>query len=463
MSTALETKETKNILVKIYDIPSASKVTDLAPEGEGFQITDIVSFDYYESIYDPFVVARLRVYDSTGTLEKKLGNGCGVRAFCPVEVLFVDPAADTEYKRERESLDFVGQNCFFVKRVANQLVQGKKQIYDLELTTRDAIAAVSTTIKEAWPPDSSTGIEYNKVVFDVMTKYIKTFKDKNGINTEKSMPVEKIMGNNMRPFELIARSCREAVPMQKSGSGSGTSGKEETKPAGYAFYEAYNSYKFSSLASLITVNESDEISESHRYKVSIVNDPKTTPKEAAYRILSYKFNDSGTTADVFEEIMSRKRGKPALNIFDTTRNVFKKIESLPPTTVVDKCEKTAVDNDFVPVSYQEITEYAIEYYNDCDTDLDSKPVNSALTALNYSAILESLKTKTSTIRIPANLSISAGEKIYIEVPVIQGDGQSETEISDKYSGIFLVVKLSHRIEGFKFNYTDLEICQLKRT
>jgi hypothetical protein len=464
MSTALETKETKNILVKIYDIPSASKVTDLAPEGDGYQITDIVSFDYYESIYDPFVVARLKVFDSSGILEKNLGGGCGVRIFCPVEVLFVDPAAGTEYKRERESLDFVGYNCFFVKKVTNQLVQGKKQIYDLELTTRDAIAAVSTTIKEAWPPDASTGtVDYNQIIFEIMARYIKTMKDKTAITAEKTMPVEKILGNNMRPYELITRACRESIPMQKSGSGSTSSGKEETKPAGYAFFEAYNSYKFSSLISLVTVNETDQISESHQYKVSIVNDSETTAKEAAYRILSYKFNDSNTTSDVFQEIMSRKRGKPSITIFDTSLNIFKKIESLPPSTIVDKCEKAAVDGDFLPVSYQEINQYSLEYYNNCDVNLDNQPINSALTTLNYSAILESLKSKTSTIRVPGNLSISAGDKIYIEVPVIQGDGTSETEISDKYSGIFLVVKLSHRIEGFKFNYTDLEICQLKRT
>lgn len=463
MSTALESKESKNILVKVYDIPKASKVTDLLPEGDGYQIADIVSFDYYESIYDPFVVARLKIFDSSGILEKKLGDGCGIRAFCPVEIIFVDPATGTDYQRERQSLDFVGYNCFYVKKVTNQLVQGKKQIYDLELTTRDAISAVSTTIKEAWPADDSTGIDYNQVVYDIMTKYIKTFKVTDSITEEKAMPVEKIMGNNMRPYELIARACRESIPIEKSGSGSTSTGKEETKPAGYAFFEAYNSYKFSSLISLVTVNETDEILESHQFKVSIVNDDKTTAKEAAYRILSYKFNDGNTTSDLFEEIMSRKRGKPAINIFDTTRNVFKKIESLPPKTMVDKCEKAAVDGDFLPVTYQEITEYSIEYYNNCDVDLDSKPINPALTTLNYSAILESLKSKTSTIRVPGNLSISAGEKIYVQVPVIQGDGTSETEISDKYSGIFLVVKLSHRIEGFKFNYTDLEICQLKRT
>ena len=86
-----------------------------------------------------------------------------------------------------------------------------------------------------------------------------------------------------------------------------------------------------------------------------------------------------------------------------------------------------------------------------------------MTSLNYSAILEALKTKTSSIRVPGNLSISAGDHIFIEVPTIQGDGSNATQTDNKYTGIYLVVKVSHRLEDIKNIFTDLEITQIKQS
>jgi hypothetical protein len=456
--TAINVKYGRPINVKVYDIPQVSKLTELSPSGDGLEIADIDSFSYYESIYDSFVFARLRIFDSSGVLQKAFG-GCGIRNLCAVEIEFNDPSTGTDYQRGRNSLKFTGPNCFYVSRIANQLIQGKKQVYDIELMNRDALCSTRTHLKQTWPPTASTGVEYNLPINDVLKNVIKSAKDTSEVTSEPSFPVDKIVGNGMQPYKFIAECCRSAVSKEYSKSGASANDKEEKKAAGYLFYETHDKYNFHSIAKLIT--SADVISENHIFKVSIVNDSATTESEASQRILQYKFNDGDNTTDVIQEIISKKRGKAQHYLFDVTRNVYKKIDS-SAKPIEDKCEKTLFDDDFKITAYLHHPEYLIEYTDICSPEqLANKPTHPALTSLNYSAILEALKSKTSSIRVPGNFSISAGDRIFVEVPTIQGDGLNAVETDNKYTGIYLVVKVSHRLEGVKDIYTDLEITQLK--
>ena len=92
--------------------------------------------------------------------------------------------------------------------------------------------------------------------------------------------------------------------------------------------------------------------------------------------------------------------------------------------------------------------------------MDNEPPNPELTALNYGAMLDMLKTKTSTIRVPGNLSLSAGDHIALDFPLIKGDSGKAAEASDKYSGAYLITKINHRVEDITHLYTHMEICSL---
>lgn len=450
MATAAQVIDKSAVTAILYDVPTASKVADISPEGEGLPFPDVISFSYYESVYEPFMRATLTVFDSSGKIDKAFNN-CGVRQYCAVEVYVNDPFDD----RERPQLTFAGYNAFYVDRVTNQITEGKKKIYTMELVNRDALISLSTTIKSAWPPDKTTKVDYNTVVNDVLTKYVKTYKDKGPVMEEMSETVGKVMGNNMKPYQLINEACSKATP-KASNSG----GKEETRPAGYLFYETYDQYRFDSIHKLITqpVNFTQDHSV---YTIKPVNDNETGRKEAAYVVVSYKFYDGSTQSSLLEEILTAKRGKPAKNVLDAQRNVFKKIEKLPPKTIEDKCLKVASDEDFSPVTYTQETEYQIEYYNTCnETALDNEPTNPELTSMNYGALLDMLKSKTSTLRLTGNLSLSAGDHVYVDFPLIQGEGAKQTEISDKYSGYYLITQLVHKVEDIRNVYTELEICKL---
>jgi hypothetical protein len=444
--------EVKTIRAWVYDLPSEGKITDILPSGKPEEFPEIISFDYYETLYDLFITADLTVFDSSGKIDKAFNN-CGVRQFCPVEIELNDPSLGKKWERERSVLKFTDDNCFYVNRVKNQIVQGKKKQYTLELINRDALVSIQRGVKSAWPPNESVGIDYNTVVSDIMSQYIKTKKDTSRIMEDMSESVAKVMGNNYKPYRMLDYICSKATP-KATGTGSG---QEETRPAGYLFHETYDEYRFPSIYRLVT--EAYNLVEAHsQYSVSIVNDGNAGPKEAAYTILGYKFYDGETQTTLLEEVETKKRGKAKKIILDSQRNVVREIIKQAPQQT---CFAAAADGDFTPVMYTPQTEYQIEYYNTCEENaLDNQPPNPELSSLNYGALLDMLKTQTSTIRVNGNLSLSAGDHIYIDFPEIQGDGTKMVELSAKYSGQYLITKLNHKVKDIQHVYTHMEICKL---
>ena len=437
----------------VFDIPSASKLVDIAPEGEGIPFPEVISFNYYESVLEDFITADLTILDSAGLVDESFDK-CGVRQFCPVEIEFPDPSKGSKWNknRPRAEFEFTGDNCFYVNRVVNQVIKGKKKQYTLELVNRDAIVALSKNVKSSWPPDSSTKVDYNTIVSDLLGNYVQTAKNKGPVMEEMTESIPKLQGHNFKVYELLNSMCKYATPKGTDGSGG-----EETRPAGYVFYETYDEYRFDSIHKLIT--EPYKLVSS--YKVMPVNNDSIGPELASQTILSYKFYDGTTQSSLLEEIAAKKRGKPKTQVLDSQRDTFPLIEKLPPKTIEDKCLKAASDGEFTTVKYLEQTEYSIEYYNTCKGDaLDNEPINPELTSMNYGAMLDMLKTKTSTIRVPGNLSLSAGDHLVLDFPLIKGDSGKAAEASDKYSGAYLITKINHRVEDITHLYTHMEICKL---
>ena len=440
-----------SIVVNVYNIPSASKLVDLKPDGMGIPFPEVISFNYYESVLEDFITADVTILDSAGLVDEAFDK-CGVRQFCPVEIFINDPGVGTEWERERTGLEFAGDNCFYVNRVVNQVAQGKKKQYTLELVNRDAIVALSKNVKSSWPPDKSTKIDYNTIVDDLLGRYVQTAKDKGPVMESMTESIPKLQGHNFKVYELLNSMCKYATPKGTDGSGV-----EETRPAGYVFYETYDQYRFDPISKLLT--EPSRLN--FAYKVMHVNDNTKGPKEVSQTILSYTFYDGQTQTSLLEEIATKKRGKHKTQVLDVQRDTFPLIEKLPPKTVEDKCLKAASDGDFTTVKYLEQTQYSIEYYNTCKADaLDNEPTNPELTSINYGAVLDTLKSKTSKVRVPGNLSLSAGDHIELDFPLIKGDSGKAAEASDKYSGVYLITKINHRVEQIKHLYTYMEICKL---
>lgn len=452
MSSASEPEKIKSIVARFYNIPDAGELKDIAPTGEFVDFPEVIRFDYFESIYESFVQAKITILDSAGEVDGAFNN-CGIRQFCPVEIDVIDPAVNTDWERTRPELNFVGSNCFYVNRVVAQIVKGKKKMYTLELINRDSIVAFNTTVKAALPPDATTKVDYNAAVSMVMSDYIGTSKDTD-IDTEKTEPVAKIMGNGMKSYQLINHMCTKATPKSTS------SGKEETRSTGYVFYETYDKYRFDSIFGLMSA-PSNLDQNFGTYTVRVNNTSESDGQDAAYTILSHRFYDSENQAGLLEEIASGKRGKKEHRLFDVSRNKFKKIEKLPAEESVDPCLKAASDGQLTDIIVSDQSEYQIEFYKVCESDiLNNEPTNPNLTSLNYPATLALLKQKRAAIKVPGNLALSAGDHLYLEFPEIKADSGKQPDISPKYSGYYLITSLNHRVEDVQHVYTHLQVCKL---
>lgn len=465
------------IRVIIYDVPTQKDLTQVAPEPDKgyYEISDISSFEYFESIYEPFVTARLTLLDSSGVLESAFSDKCGIRKFCAVEVILADPRADENTRKrlngkEVKTFDFVGQNCFYIQRIVEQKVKGKKQIYTLELLNKDALVCISKVVSRKWPPgENAKNIEWNKIIDDLLTEEMKVTKEKN-VTLDKTKNVNVYPALKYSPLKIINDACSKAIPLIQSGGKtvSGESAKEkgsvptEIKKdfAGYAFFETYDYFNYLSLDGLVNVSATGlTVDEFHTFTTSVANSTKSSPDEESQVILRYKFFDQDQTSSSIDDVLSGKTGNRTINYFNLTNRKFERVVNEYPK---DKCEVIPFEDGFKVQINKITTKYQVEYFNTCDKkELESMVQNDTITTWNYQGNLEDIRSKTSTIRVPGNLALSAGDKVYLGFLKIQGVGDKENELSDKYSGVYVITELAHRLEGVNKLFTDLSVCKLK--
>lgn len=469
------TPEDRQLLkVIVYDVPKEqSDISNIGPDygGEFYEFADIINFEYTESIYEPFMTARVTVLDANGNLENAF-NGCGLRQYCPIEVVLVDPAAGTDTPRIRngeeiDAFEFTGDNCFYVTRVVNQLVKGKKQTYQIEMLSKNAILCIADIVSRKWPSgENQHNIEWNKIIQDLLLEEMKVKKELN-VTDDKTEMVTVYPANNYYPLKIINDACSKAIPLIKSG-GEVSSAKDDNAPlektqlkkyVGYTFYETYDKINYVSLDGLMNIGYSNTVvDDSHTFVSQPTNKSDTTPAQERQTILKYTFNEEENTSDSISNALSGKTGSKTINYFDLGTRKFKKVIEQYPK---EECEMLPFEGSFRNNVYKITSTYSTEFFNTCDkTVLDKVQQNDTITTLNYSASLEDIKDKTSTVRLPGNLALSVGDKIFLGFMKVQPD-RDGNEFSDKYSGIYVITELAHRVENVKNFYTDLSVCKLK--
>ena len=465
-------KDSAVLTATIYQKPSEGDISQISPSGESRDISSLITdFKYYETIYSGFVTAKVTLLDSTGLLadNTEFNNGCGLTKFCAIEIILIDPTSGTGYQRSISRVEFTGANCFYVNRIVNQIQQGKKRVYQLELVNRAGLIAASKRILQSWPDNGGTNIEYNQIIEDMLTQNFNVPASKLDVTSDVTEPTSKYQAHYYHPTKIINDLCRLAVPRVQSGGGaagpssSTTSGGVQTetltKHAGYAFFETSRLFKYVSLDSLISVNGAVSFDATHVFATTIVNDSETTDEQKSQTIISYQFYEDEQTSGVIEDVVTGKTGTKSKIRYDNTTKRYIRSD---PTVVKDPCESIASEGSIVSVEYTNTTTYDVEYYDTCDENaLDTAPINSHITSLNYDAIMEDLRSRTSKIRVPGNLSVSVGDKVSLFFQKLEGKGEQQEEFSDKYSGIYIVTGLLHKVEGVNKFFTHLQVCRIR--
>lgn len=475
------------ITAVVYPPPTGDVYGMGSPTSGGVDISALVAnFSYYESIFSPFCYAELTLMDSTGLLEggPDAQNGlgeCGLRKFSCVDISLPDPMAFNKENVERsvEAYQWQGTNCFYVNKISNQLNKGKKKIYTLKLVPRDSFTSIAKQFIQHWGSNGTvSSVEYNRVIEDILNDQMQVQKTLN-VTGDRTEPTGAYSMHNVYPLSAIKDILKKSVSLNQSGSVSGAStgsssggttntSKEPTdnmnKKVGYAFFETYDNFTFRSLESFVnrnhTAGAAPDPDEYHSFAVLPVNDRDVTAQQASQSIISYKHFDDENTTDVLTEVRKKKRGTPKTVRYDVTTNTFKTIEQTGTET--DPCNITQIDGSFQQIERDVYTEFQVAYLKICrESDLNGMPVNPKKYEPYYDGGVEEIKERTSTIRVPGNLTLKAGDRIFISVPKTQAENGQPSDVSDKYSGLFSIISVAHRLENINKLYTDLDICKFR--
>jgi hypothetical protein len=100
------------IQAKVYDIPETDKLVGLNPSGDAIEFPEVISFNYYESLFESFITADITILDSAGAVDEAFDK-CGVRQFCPVTIEFSDPSKVILLPFGRSTLSSVSLNFVY--------------------------------------------------------------------------------------------------------------------------------------------------------------------------------------------------------------------------------------------------------------------------------------------------------------------------------------------------------------
>lgn len=218
-----------------------SKFTIFPTNGEKeIDITSaVVQLNYYENLLSNSISMSVVIADSGGLeLQKNsmvgLLDGIPIRGGERVVVKF------TDNQEKRNTLEF-GEQSFYVNRIRNSNPGTQKEVFILDLCTREFLANEQTRVVKRYDGKISDNI-------------VQILTDKSGLNVTKNIEVDptvipyNFIGNDRKPFYVCTWLGTKGVPEE--------SGKINSA-AGYFFYETYDGFKFKAIDVLLSQKTKD--------------------------------------------------------------------------------------------------------------------------------------------------------------------------------------------------------------
>ena len=204
------------------------------------------SFNYVETVTNPFLSATLEVVDSAGLL-----SGLPIQGGEDIEVSVLTNISDEVYTYK-----------MVVWTVGNRFARQQQQAYTLGLISTEALANEVVRVNKPLSGNPES------IVIDLLKNSLKTEKD---IFSEPSKFETKMIPNRKRPFDLISTLSVKSVSPQTNytSTNSGNSNKSEQQvkgSGGFFFWETKRGYNFFAVDTLCA--DEDSKLRSKKYEVS---------------------------------------------------------------------------------------------------------------------------------------------------------------------------------------------------
>lgn len=405
--------------------------------------TLVQNLTYYENILSNSLTLSVVIADSGGLefqRDKMIGilDGLPIRGGERVVIEFSD-------KQEPQNTLSFGTQSFYVNRIVGASPGTQKDVFILELCTREFLANEQTRVVK----------RYDGKISDNVTQIL---QDKNGLNTTKNIDADptvipyNFIGNDRKPFYVCTWLGTRGVPEQ--------SGKINSA-AGYFFFETYDGFKFKSIDVLLNQKPKDN------KKYIYTNAPNINQsKEYTSKILSVTIERDidlqknisvGTYANrsLFFDLYSMDYEVRNYNL------KFNQIDGITPA------EENVL---FVPDEFTQAPSRLMNLILDYGTMPSGNTPNEQLKTwkndpkyANYDApklMVQSimrynqLYTIKTNIIIPGDFSLRAGDIIECYFPDLEKSVKKEP--NEKTQGKYLIASLCHRVTP-EDTYTSLTL------
>lgn len=413
------------------------EITIESSDGKGTTVDlrlGVSSFLYYEDILSPIITAKLVVVSAAGVVnpsdendvKESLYNGLPIRGG---ERVSIKIAGNSE---NNAGLEFDSpETYFYVSKVSNVIRDGQKEIFVLNLVSREALTNEMTHVTRKFSKD--TPVSDN--VKDILKNDLKIKPRRYKRNIDRTSNKLGFIGNLKKPFKILVWLASKSTSSSKDAI------------AGYFFYQTKQGFHFKSIDTLI--------SDGVKNPVATYTHKQATDKlkeRSDFNILSYSIRRNN---DLVKKLIIGQYSSFTVS-FDPYTGAFSKVQdgifSLDDAVVKNKL-KNLGDLTNVPKivseSGEKLTQLPsriISLVKDVGT-LDKKATveeNSSADLYQKQSLLRYnlLFQQMVYLAVPLNTEISVGN--VIELKFI---GTPEGEDYDRQqSGFYLIKELCHSFD-----------------
>ena len=407
----------------------------------------VVGFVYYENILAPSVTATVIVVNTGGTIRGENGKMQGIYNGLPLrggERVIIKIAGNS---KKNNGLDFSKNTTqyFYVASIKNVSVDAEKELFTLNLVSREAITNQTVRVGRKFP----TSQNISESVQDILTDYLKS--DKIG-EIDKTINKYGFIGNLKKPFSIITWLASKSV---------GYVGPGRDSTAGFLFYETQDGFNFRSIDNLIN---QEPFEQDYTYSPGVVkfDDPSKDFKIIKYSIdrnqdLMGKLQRGAYSSERF--YINPVSFKPDIRHFKSSDYIGEGgINNLGdeqitlPTIDDDKFLGDLPTRIFVGMLDVGTIEKATtdKGWND-PIEINADPAKTqAQSMMRYGQLMSQIVE----ITVPLNTNLNAGDIIRCIFPSI--DRSKKKSPDDQSSGLYMIRELAHYFDN-KGSYTKLKI------
>ena len=396
----------------------------------------VVKFNYYEDLFSPCLTAQLLIVSAGGAVQTDVKKGESgetienVYSGLPIrggERVKIKIKPNTE---KNVALEFdTPEKYFYVSNVSKQFSDGSKEIFTLDLVSREAITNETSRVVKRYPKESKISDHVKTIIEDRLAS---TIKDE---DIDETVNKYGFIGNLKKPFHVLVWLASKSKP--KKGL------------PGYFFYQTKDGFKFKSIDSLIeNGNESEKIT----YRETNFKPSSVLSDVADFTILQYNVvqnNDLLTKLALGQFSSHIMEFDPLLGTFTTQEqgkftldNITSESINLGETPEVPKLLNDDTTQNLGTLPSRMITMVTDRGVLDFEpvTDKNSDPKLWQRQAyMRYQLLF----TQVLNMVVPLNTNLSVGNIIFVEF--LQSNMESK-ERDRQQSGSYMIKELCHHFD-----------------